>query len=141
MRNGVAIAEAGRKGEVRFFAEVDASAANMRRIMVRIASQFDHVHVCYEAGSIGCAPYRLSGRSATNARWWAILDPKKPGDRVEPPGRPFLSSGCCAPTNWRRYGFPRKARMRCEISLFCGNVRAAQDLSSSKPYQYTFSSD
>lgn len=32
LRNAVAIADAGRNGEVRFFGEVDASAASMRRV-------------------------------------------------------------------------------------------------------------
>jgi hypothetical protein len=40
LRNAVAIAEAGREEEVRFFGEVDASATNMRRVIVRIAGRF-----------------------------------------------------------------------------------------------------
>ncbi|TWB85994.1 hypothetical protein FBZ93_1333 [Bradyrhizobium macuxiense] len=55
LRNAVAIAEAGREGEVRFFGEVDASAVNMRRVIVRIASRFDRVHFCYEAGPTAMA--------------------------------------------------------------------------------------
>jgi hypothetical protein len=50
LRNAVAIADAGREGEVRFFGEVDASATNMRRVLGRIANRFDRVHFCYEAG-------------------------------------------------------------------------------------------
>nr|GAJ37509.1 putative transposase Y4QE [Bradyrhizobium sp. DOA9] len=38
LSNAVAIAEAGRKGEVRFFG-VDASAVNMCRVIVRVASR------------------------------------------------------------------------------------------------------
>ena len=37
LRNAIAIADAGREGEVRFFGEVDASGANMRRVIQRIA--------------------------------------------------------------------------------------------------------
>jgi transposase len=59
LRNAVAIADAGREGEVRFFGEVDASAANMRRVIVRIANRFDRVHFCYEAGPTGYGLYRL----------------------------------------------------------------------------------
>ncbi|TJV90163.1 MAG: IS110 family transposase [Mesorhizobium sp.] len=63
LKNAIAIAEAGREGEVRFFGEVDASATSMRRVIGRIASRFDYVHFCYEAGPTG------SGRSGTSAPW------------------------------------------------------------------------
>jgi hypothetical protein len=59
LRNAVAIADAGREGEVRFFGEIDASATNMRRVIVRIANRFDRVHFCYEAGPTGYGLYRL----------------------------------------------------------------------------------
>ncbi|MEY9186409.1 transposase [Bradyrhizobium ottawaense] len=59
LRNAVAIADAGREGEVRFFDEVDASITNMRRVIGRIANRFDHVHFCYEAGPTGYGLYRL----------------------------------------------------------------------------------
>lgn len=47
----MAIAEAGREGEVRYFGEVDASDTSMRRVIQRIAAKFDRIHLCYEAGS------------------------------------------------------------------------------------------
>ena len=53
LRNAIAVADAGREGEVRFFGEVDASAASMRRVIQRIADRFDRVHFCYEAGPTG----------------------------------------------------------------------------------------
>lgn len=53
LKNAIAIAEAGREGEVRFFGEVDASATSTRRVISRSASRFDHVHFCYEAGPTG----------------------------------------------------------------------------------------
>ena len=58
LRNAIAIADAGREGEVRFFGEVDASGTNMRRVIQRIAGKFDRVHFCYEAGPTG-GLYRL----------------------------------------------------------------------------------
>lgn len=57
--SSLAIAEAGREGEVRFFGEVDASATNMRRVVGRIANLFDRLHFCYEAGPTGYGLYRL----------------------------------------------------------------------------------
>lgn len=53
LRNAVAIADAGREGEVRFFGEVEASDEGMRRVVQRISAKFDRVHFCYEAGPTG----------------------------------------------------------------------------------------
>lgn len=59
LKNAIAVAEAGREGEIRFWGEVDASDASMRRIIQRIAAKFDRVHFCYEAGPTGYGLYRL----------------------------------------------------------------------------------
>lgn len=58
LKNAIAIAETGREGEVRVFGEVDASATGMRRVVERIASRFDGVHFCCEAGPTGYGLYR-----------------------------------------------------------------------------------
>lgn len=84
LKNAIAVAEAGRQGEVRSFGEVDASAAGMRRIVQRIAGRFDRVHFCYEAGPTGYALYRLIrllGHECTVVA--PSLIPRKPGDRVK----------------------------------------------------------
>ena len=59
LRNAIAIADAGREGEVRFFGEVDASDAGMRRVIQRIAAKFVQAHFCYEADPTGYGLYRL----------------------------------------------------------------------------------
>ncbi len=38
-RNAVAVADAGRDGEVRFFGEVDASSDSMRRLTAKLAAK------------------------------------------------------------------------------------------------------
>ncbi|TIO32263.1 hypothetical protein [Mesorhizobium sp.] len=48
--NAIAIAEAGREVEIRFFGAVNASPSSMRRVIERISAKFDRVHFCYEAG-------------------------------------------------------------------------------------------
>ena len=48
-RNAVAVAEAGRDGDVRYFGEVDASPENMRRVIKRIAGR-DCQESCVGAG-------------------------------------------------------------------------------------------
>ncbi|ESX66897.1 transposase IS116 [Mesorhizobium sp. LSHC420B00] len=50
-RNAMAIADADRGGEVRFFGEVDATDESMRRIIRKIASRHADPHFCYGAGS------------------------------------------------------------------------------------------
>ena len=45
LKNAIAVAEFGRDGEIRYFGEVDASDAGMRRIILRIAAKFDQ-HFC-----------------------------------------------------------------------------------------------
>ena len=40
LRNAVAIADAGRDGEVRFYGEVDASPDSMRRLAAKLAGKY-----------------------------------------------------------------------------------------------------
>ena len=84
IRNAIAVAEDGRQGEVRFFGEVDASEANMRRVIQRIASKYEKAHFCYEAGPTGYGLYRLIrtlGHECTVVA--PSLIPRKAGDRVK----------------------------------------------------------
>ncbi len=84
MRNAIAIAEAGREGEVRFFGEIDATPANMRRFIDRFAAKYDRLHFCYEAGPTGYGLYRLVRSLGHNCTVVApSLIPRKPGDRVK----------------------------------------------------------
>ena len=59
LRNAVAIADAGRDGEVRFLGEVDASPEGMRRLAARLAAKYDRLHFCYEADPTGYGLHRL----------------------------------------------------------------------------------
>jgi len=58
LRNAIAIADASRDGEVRFFGEVDEAASSMRKVIRRITKKLDRVHFGYEAGSTGYGLYR-----------------------------------------------------------------------------------
>jgi len=92
LRNAVAIADAGRDGEVRFFGEVDASVSSMRRAIQRIATRFGRVHFCYEAGPTGYGLYRLIrslGHECTVVA--PSLIPRRPGDRVKTNRRDAVS--------------------------------------------------
>ena len=48
LRNAIAIAEAGRDGEVRYLDEVDASLSSMRRVVARLADRYERLHFCPE---------------------------------------------------------------------------------------------
>ncbi len=71
LRNAIAIADAGREEEVRFFGEVDASGSNMRHLVQRIAAKFNRAHFCREAGPTrGTGFVGSSNRLAPSARSW-----------------------------------------------------------------------
>jgi len=83
-RNAIAVADDERGGEVRYLGEVDASEANMRRVVQRIASKHERAHFCYEAGPTGYGLHRLitsMGHPCTVVA--PSLIPRKPGDRVK----------------------------------------------------------
>jgi transposase len=83
-RNAIAIAEAGRNGEVRYLGEVDASPEGMRKVVAKLAGKFGKLSFCYEAGPTGYGLYRLIvelGHAGTVVA--PSLIPRKPGDRVK----------------------------------------------------------
>ena len=59
LRNAVAIAEAGRRGEVRYLGEVDASEAATRKLIAKLAASYGRLTFSYEAGPTGYGLYRL----------------------------------------------------------------------------------
>jgi len=92
LRNAVAIADAGRDGEVRFLGEVDASPEGMRRLAARLAAKYDRLHFCYEAGPTGYGLHRLLTGLGHHCTVVApSLIPRKPGDRVKTNRRDALT--------------------------------------------------
>lgn len=83
-RNAVAVADAGRDGEIRFLGEFDAAPESMRRLLAKMTSKYDRLHVCYEAGPTGYGLYRQVIASGHDCIVVApSLVPRKPGDRVK----------------------------------------------------------
>jgi transposase len=83
-RNAIAVADAGRGGEVRFIGEVDASQESMRRVVKRLTAKGERAHFCYEAGPTGYGLHRLIvslGHPCTVVA--PSLIPRRPGDRVK----------------------------------------------------------
>lgn len=84
LKNTISVAESGRDGEVRYFGEVEATDASMRRVIQRITAKFDRVHLCYEAGPTGYGLHRLIRSLGHECIVVApSLIPRKPGDRVK----------------------------------------------------------
>src|SRR3982075_1744162 len=84
LRNAVAIAEAGRSGEVRYLGEVENSEAATIKLVKKLAAQHRRLTFCYEAGPTGYGLYRLIKSLGHDCSVAApSLIPKKPGDRVK----------------------------------------------------------
>jgi len=83
-RHAVAVAEAGREGEVRYFGEIDADPVAVRRLVERLAKRHSRLHFCYEAGPTGYGLYRQLTEMGHQCTVVApSLIPRKPGDRVK----------------------------------------------------------
>ena len=84
LRNAVAIAEAGRRGEVRYLGEVDTSEAATRKLVAGLAAKYRKLTFCYEAGPTGYGLQRLiESLGHTCIVVAPSLIPKKAGDRVK----------------------------------------------------------
>src|SRR5499426_1421560 len=84
LRNAVAIAEAGRSGEVRFLGEIDNTGAATAKLVAKLAAKYSKLTFCYEAGPTGYGLYRLIKSLGHECIVVApSLIPKKPGDRVK----------------------------------------------------------
>ena len=84
LRNAVAVAEAGRKGEVRFLGEIDAGEAATRKFVASLAARYRKLTFCYEAGPTGYGLQRLIESLGYSCLVVApSLIPKKAGERVK----------------------------------------------------------
>src|SRR5437899_4245150 len=92
LRNAVAIADAGRGGEVRFLGEFENSAAATAKMVKKLAAQHRRLTFCYEAGPTGYGLHRLIKTLGHECVVVApSLIPKKPGDRVKTNRRDALN--------------------------------------------------
>jgi transposase len=92
LRNAVAIAEAGRNGELRFLGEIDNTPAAIGRLVKKLAAKYQRLTFCYEAGPTGYGVYRQIKALGHQCMVAApSLIPKKPGDRVKTNRRDAMS--------------------------------------------------
>jgi transposase len=84
LRNAVAIADAGRNGEIRYMGEFDASPESMTRLIRKLAAKHDKLHFCYEAGPTGYGLYRQIVALGHECIVVApSLIPRRSGDRIK----------------------------------------------------------
>jgi transposase len=92
LRNSVAIAEAGRGGEVRYFGAIDNTPAATEKLVRKLAGKYWRLTFCYEAGPTGYGLYRQIKALEHDCVVVApSLIPKKPGDRVKTNRRDALN--------------------------------------------------
>ena len=84
LRNAVAIADAGRNGEIRYLGEFDNTEVGTRKLVAQLASKHARLTFCYEAGPTGYGLHRLIKSLGHDCIVVApSLIPSKPGDRVK----------------------------------------------------------
>jgi transposase len=84
LRNSVAIAEAGRDGEIRFFGEIENSATATAKLAKKFSAKYRRLTFCYEAGPTGYGLYRQIKSLGHECIVVApSLIPKRPGDKVK----------------------------------------------------------
>ncbi len=49
-KHAVAIAEGGRRSEIRFVGEIENSPATIERMIKKLAGRYECLHVCFDAG-------------------------------------------------------------------------------------------
>ena len=92
LRNSVAIAEAGRSGDVRFFGEIDNTPTATEKLVRKFVAKYGRLTFCYEAGPTGYGLYRQIKRLGHDCMVVApSLIPKKPGNRVKTNRRDALN--------------------------------------------------
>jgi transposase len=80
----VAIADAGRGGEVRFLGEIPSTPEALHRLVERLKDRHRRLTFCYEAGPCGYGVHRLlSGLGQECSVVAPSLIPSRPGDRVK----------------------------------------------------------
>jgi len=83
-KHAVAIADDGRAGEVRYFGEIGADAASVRRMVAKLEKPGRRLHFCYEAGPTGYGLHRqLTAMGHLCDVIAPSLIPRRPGDRVK----------------------------------------------------------
>src|SRR5690349_24437320 len=105
LKVSVALAEAGRDGEVRLLGEVENTPEAIGRLVAKLAKRHRRLAFCYEAGPTG---YGLQRQVSALGHDCAVvapsLIPRRPGERVKTNRRDALT-----PARLHRPGAPPRA--------------------------------
>jgi transposase len=84
LKNAVAVAEAGREGEIRYLGEFENTPDAVAQLIRKLASRYKRLHVCYEAGPTGYGLYRQIQALGHECIVVApSLIPRRTGERVK----------------------------------------------------------
>jgi transposase len=84
LKHAVAIAEAGRGGEIRFLGEIENRPTTVERLIKKLARRYRKLQVCFEAGPTGYGLYRQIQALGHDCMVVApALIPKRSGERVK----------------------------------------------------------
>jgi transposase len=84
LKNAVAVAEAGRDGEIRYLGEFENTPDTVAKLIRKLAGRYEKLHVCYEAGPTGYGLYRQILALGHECMVVApSLIPRRSGDRVK----------------------------------------------------------
>jgi transposase len=84
LKNAVAIAEAGRNGEVRYLGEIATTEATTRKLVAKLSAKYRKLTFCYEAGPTGyglCRLIRSLGHACDVVA--PSLIPRKASERIK----------------------------------------------------------
>jgi transposase len=92
LKISVAVAEAGRDGEVHFIGDIDSAPDAVERLVTKFAKRHRELTFCYEAGPAGYGLHRQIARLGYECIVVApTLIPKRPGERVKTNRRDALT--------------------------------------------------
>src|SRR4051794_4257927 len=92
LKVSVALAEAGRDGEVRFLGEVENTPEGIGRLVAKLAKRHRRLAFCYEAGPTGYGLHRqVTALGHDCAVVAPSLIPRRPGERVKTNRRDALT--------------------------------------------------
>jgi transposase len=84
LKHAVAIAEGGRRGEIRFLGEIANQPATIARLITKLASRYGKLQACFEAGPTGYGLYRhIRGLGHECMVVAPALVPRRSGERVK----------------------------------------------------------
>jgi transposase len=83
----VAVADAGRNGEVRFFGDIDSAPGMVEGMVEKLAKRHQKLRFCYEAGPTGYVAHRqITALGHECVVVAPSLLPTRPGERSRPTG-------------------------------------------------------